>query len=164
MKPYAITPGVGMVCRCKAKAGLRRSPWGIHTRTRMSLLRLNLDSWLNMTWFHSAAVQFPRARTLSKRRCRWVRVKGSTRNGRRETKYPSVWRLRMDRGAPSEDATFAWMAADEAVGCMHAFLTMRWFSRRIVCPWRPEPCLRVNDISRIHLSQILLTTQSEWPN
>ncbi|GFT21710.1 e3 ubiquitin-protein ligase RNF13 [Trichonephila clavipes] len=47
MAPHTITPAVGTGCRCKAKAGLRRSPWGLHTRTRLSsLLRLNLDSSL----------------------------------------------------------------------------------------------------------------------
>ncbi|GFX44167.1 hypothetical protein TNCV_4119631 [Trichonephila clavipes] len=34
-------------------------------------------------------------------------------------------------------------------------------SRRLVCRGRREPGLRVNDISRIHWSQHLLTTQSE---
>ncbi|GFY08806.1 hypothetical protein TNCV_4659991 [Trichonephila clavipes] len=44
MASYTITPAVGVVCRCKAKAGLRRSPRGLHTRARLSsLLRLNLD-------------------------------------------------------------------------------------------------------------------------
>ncbi|GFS69130.1 e3 ubiquitin-protein ligase RNF13 [Trichonephila clavipes] len=44
MEPHTITPAVGAVCRCKAKAGLRRSPRGLYTRTRLSsLLRLNLD-------------------------------------------------------------------------------------------------------------------------
>ncbi|GFW57743.1 uncharacterized protein TNCV_2926621 [Trichonephila clavipes] len=54
-------------------------------------------------------------------------VKGSTRNGSRDPKCPSARSLRMvqgDTGAPSENATCAWMAADEAVGCMRAFLTM----------------------------------------
>ncbi|GFV41586.1 e3 ubiquitin-protein ligase RNF13 [Trichonephila clavipes] len=47
MAPHTITPAVGAVCRCKAKAGLRRSPRGLRTRTRLSsLLRLNLDSSL----------------------------------------------------------------------------------------------------------------------
>ncbi|GFU10750.1 e3 ubiquitin-protein ligase RNF13 [Trichonephila clavipes] len=32
-----------------------------------------------MTWFHSAAVQFPRTRHHSKRRHRWEGIKGSTR-------------------------------------------------------------------------------------
>ncbi|GFW86001.1 uncharacterized protein TNCV_1968091 [Trichonephila clavipes] len=69
MAPHTITPAVRVVCRCKAKAGLRRSPRGLLTRTRLtSLLRLNLDSSLKTTWFHSAAVQFPRARHHSKRR------------------------------------------------------------------------------------------------
>ncbi|GFU35659.1 uncharacterized protein TNCV_2099511 [Trichonephila clavipes] len=67
MTPHTITPAVGEVSRCKAKAGLRRSPRGLHTRTRMSLLlRLNLDSKLKTTWFHSAAVQFTRTRHHSK--------------------------------------------------------------------------------------------------
>ncbi|GFX97166.1 uncharacterized protein TNCV_556561 [Trichonephila clavipes] len=67
------------------------SPRGLHTRTRLSsLLRLNLDSTLKKTWFHFTAVQFPRARHLSKRRRRWVGVKGRARNGRRDSKCPSA--------------------------------------------------------------------------
>ncbi|GFV12612.1 uncharacterized protein TNCV_4425651 [Trichonephila clavipes] len=132
MAPYAITPAVGVVCRCKVKAGLRHSIWGLRTRTRLSsLLILNLDSWLKPTWFHSAAVQFPRTRHPSKRRRRWMGVKGSTRNGHRYPKCPSARRLRMireDTGAPKEGATSAWMAADETVGCARAFITMRWSS------------------------------------
>ncbi|GFU18927.1 uncharacterized protein TNCV_1700381 [Trichonephila clavipes] len=65
---------------------------------------------------------------------------------------------------PNEDATCAWMVADEAIGCTRAFLTMWRSSQRLVCQGRPEPGLRVNDISRNHWSQHLLTTQSEWPN
>ncbi|GFX50223.1 hypothetical protein TNCV_2782451 [Trichonephila clavipes] len=45
MAPHTITPAVGEVRSCRAKAGLRRSARGLHTRTRLSsLLRLNLDS------------------------------------------------------------------------------------------------------------------------
>ncbi|GFS74034.1 uncharacterized protein TNCV_2943141 [Trichonephila clavipes] len=52
----------------------------LHTRTRLlSLLRLNLVSSLKTTY--SAAVQFHRAWQHSKRRRRWVGVKGSTHNG-----------------------------------------------------------------------------------
>ncbi|GFV11077.1 uncharacterized protein TNCV_2718211 [Trichonephila clavipes] len=84
MTPHTITPAVGVVCRCKAKAGLRHSPRGLPTRTRLSsLLRLNPDSSLKTTWFHSTAVQFPRAQHYSKRSRRWVRVKGRTRHVRR---------------------------------------------------------------------------------
>ncbi|GFT44557.1 uncharacterized protein TNCV_2808081 [Trichonephila clavipes] len=71
-------------------------------------------------------VQFPRARHHTKRRRRWVGVKGSTRNRRRYPKCPSARRLRMvreDIGACSEGAK-AWMAADEAFGCTCEFLTM----------------------------------------
>ncbi|GFX09771.1 uncharacterized protein TNCV_653701 [Trichonephila clavipes] len=168
MAPHNITPAVGAVCRCKAKARLRRSPRDLHTRTHLpSLLRLNLNSWLKTTWFHSAAVQFPCAWHHSKWRRRWVSVKGSTHNGHRDFKCPSARHLRMvqeDRGAPSEGAACSWTAADEAVGCTRAFLTMWRSSRRLVCRGRPEPDLRVNDISRIHCSQRFLTTQSERPN
>ncbi|GFW80477.1 uncharacterized protein TNCV_2415791 [Trichonephila clavipes] len=120
-----------------------------------------------MIWFHSAAVQFPRARHHSKRMRRWMGVKGSTRNGHRDPKCPSARRLstvREDTGTTNEDATYASMVADKAVGCTRAFLTMWWSSRRMVCRGRPEPGLRVNDISWIHWSQHLLTTQSERPN
>ncbi|GFX99888.1 uncharacterized protein TNCV_259251 [Trichonephila clavipes] len=125
---HTITPAVRAMCRCKAKAGLRGSPLGLHTRTRLSsLLRLNLDSSLKATLFHFAAVHFPRARHHSKRRCRLVGVYGSTRNGHRDPKRPSARRLRMfreDTEVPNEGATCAWMAAEEAVGCTRAFLTM----------------------------------------
>ncbi|GFU53081.1 uncharacterized protein TNCV_3098651 [Trichonephila clavipes] len=63
-------------------------------------------------------------------------------------------------GASSEGATCAWMAADEAVGCTRAFFTMWRSSRRLVCQGRPEPG-RVNDISRTHWSQHLLTTTEQ---
>ncbi|GFU26504.1 uncharacterized protein TNCV_2463481 [Trichonephila clavipes] len=112
---------------------------------------------------HSAAVQFLLARHHSKRACRWV----GTRNGRRDPKCPSSRHLRKDREdteASSEGATCAWIAADEAVGCTRAFLTMWRSSRRLVCRRRPESGFHVNEISRIHWSQHLLTTQSDWPN
>ncbi|GFY15652.1 uncharacterized protein TNCV_1283001 [Trichonephila clavipes] len=77
---------------------MRRLPRSLHTRARLSsLLRLNLDSSLKTTWIHSAAVQFPRARHHSKRRRRWVDVKGSTPNGHRDPKCPSARSLRMVR-------------------------------------------------------------------
>ncbi|GFV25863.1 uncharacterized protein TNCV_3868311 [Trichonephila clavipes] len=98
MTPHTNTPTVGAVCRCTAKAGLRRSPRGLHTRTQLSpLLRMNLDSSLKTTWFHSAAVQFPRARHHSKRRRRWVGVKGTPRNGHCDPKCLSDRCLRMVR-------------------------------------------------------------------
>ncbi|GFV06153.1 uncharacterized protein TNCV_2033831 [Trichonephila clavipes] len=93
--------------------------------------------------------------------------KGSTRNGRCNPKCPLPRRLRSvreDTGVPNEGAIYAWMAADESVGCTREFLTMRWFSPRLVCRGCPEPSLCVNDISRIYWSQHLLTTQSERPN
>ncbi|GFV50712.1 uncharacterized protein TNCV_2213731 [Trichonephila clavipes] len=137
MPPHTIIPAVGTVCHCKAKAGLRRSPQRTHTRSRLSsLLRLNLDSSLKTTWFHCTAGQFPRARHHSKRRRRWLGVKGSTSNGWREPKCPSARRLRQvqkDTGAPNEGATCAWMAADEAVGCTRAFITMWRSYQRLGC-------------------------------
>ncbi|GFX00634.1 uncharacterized protein TNCV_2236411 [Trichonephila clavipes] len=55
--------------------------------------------------------------------------------------------VREDTRAPTEDATCAWMAAEELVGCTRAFLSMWWSSRRLVYRGRPEPGLRVNDFS-----------------
>ncbi|GFW10634.1 uncharacterized protein TNCV_4917531 [Trichonephila clavipes] len=168
MTPYTITPEVGAVSRCKAKAGLRRSPWGLHTRTRLSsLLRLNLVSSLMTTWLHSIAVQFPRAWHHSKRRRRCVGVNSSTRNGNHDPTCPSARCLRLvreDAVTPSEGATCASMAADEAVGCTRAFLTMWLSSQRLVCRERHETGLRINNISQIHWSQHILITQSERPN
>ncbi|GFT61905.1 hypothetical protein TNCV_4497161 [Trichonephila clavipes] len=55
--PYHHT-SCGQVCRCKAKAGLRHSPRGHHTRTRLSsLLRLNLDSFAKDDLFRSIQLQ-----------------------------------------------------------------------------------------------------------
>ncbi|GFX20617.1 uncharacterized protein TNCV_4269491 [Trichonephila clavipes] len=93
---HTITPAVEVMCRCKAKAGLRRSPRGSpHANTLESLLRLNLDSSLKTTWLLSAAVQILRAWHHSKRRRRWVGVKSSASNGRRYPKFPSARRPRM---------------------------------------------------------------------
>ncbi|GFU57683.1 uncharacterized protein TNCV_3638381 [Trichonephila clavipes] len=53
----------------------------------------------------NSTVHFPRALHPSKRRRRWVGVKDSRRNGRRDPKCTSVRHLRMvreDTGAPSE--------------------------------------------------------------
>ncbi|GFX94919.1 hypothetical protein TNCV_2379921 [Trichonephila clavipes] len=44
----------------------------------------------------------------------------------------------------NEDATCAWMAAEEAVGCTRAFLTMWPSSQRLVHQVRPESGLHVN--------------------
>ncbi|GFU39314.1 uncharacterized protein TNCV_3811561 [Trichonephila clavipes] len=114
---------------------------------------------LKTTWFHSTVVQFPRspnglscssyfpALHHSKWKRQWVGVKRSTRNRRSDPKCPSARPLRMiqeDTGAPNEGATCAWMAAEETVGCMRAFLTMWRPSRRLVCRGRPEPSLRAH--------------------
>ncbi|GFS96637.1 uncharacterized protein TNCV_3944151 [Trichonephila clavipes] len=167
MAPHTITPTDGVACRCKAKTGLRRLPRGLHKRIRLSSMRrLNLDSSLKTTWFHYAAVQFPRTRHNSKRRHRWLGVKARTRNGHRDPKCPSARRLRMvreDTGVSNEVRYPCWVAADEVIGCKRAFFTM-WQSRRLVCRGHPEPGLHVNDISWIPWSQHLLTTQSERPN
>ncbi|GFT25498.1 uncharacterized protein TNCV_3173771 [Trichonephila clavipes] len=66
----------------------------------------------------------------------WVSVKDSTRNGHRDSKCPSARPLHMVREytlAPCEGATCASMAADEAVDCTRAFLTMWCSSQRLVC-------------------------------
>ncbi|GFY36741.1 uncharacterized protein TNCV_2567031 [Trichonephila clavipes] len=104
----------------------------------------------------SAADLSPRARHHSKQRRRWMGVKSSACNGHRDPKCLSASCLRMVRehtGGPCEGVTCARMTADEAVGCTRAFLTMWRSSRRLVCQGRPEPGLRVNDISEIHWSQ-----------
>ncbi|GFU52109.1 uncharacterized protein TNCV_3225301 [Trichonephila clavipes] len=128
------------------------------------MLRLNLDSSLKTTWFHSAAVQVPRERHHSKWIRRWVGVKGSTRKGHHAPKCPSAKGLRMVREDPREGVTCAWMAADETVGCTCAFFTISRCFQGLVCPQCAEPGLRLNDFSRTHWSKHLLTTQSERPN
>ncbi|GFX41604.1 uncharacterized protein TNCV_3110001 [Trichonephila clavipes] len=98
--------------------------------------------------------------------CQWVGVKGSTCRGSRDPTGPSArcpYMVLEDTGSPSEGASCAWMAAEEAVGYTRAFLIMWRITRRLVCRGRPEPGLRINNIYRIHWSQHF-TTQSEWPN
>ncbi|GFX00435.1 uncharacterized protein TNCV_2090851 [Trichonephila clavipes] len=102
MASHTIAPAMEGPCRCKTKKGLRRLPRGLHTRLS-SLLRLNLDSSLKTIWFHSAAAQVPRAWHQE-----WVGVKGSTSNGPRNLKCPSIRRfcvVREDTGTPNEGAT-----------------------------------------------------------
>ncbi|GFY28728.1 uncharacterized protein TNCV_3440951 [Trichonephila clavipes] len=60
--------------------------------------------------------------------------------------------VREDTGTPNEGATCAWMVADETAGCTRVFRTMWRSSQRLACRGRPEPGLRVNDISWIHWS------------
>ncbi|GFV13336.1 uncharacterized protein TNCV_4002761 [Trichonephila clavipes] len=126
MASRTIALAVGVVYRSISKAGLRRSPRCLHTLSRLSSLpRLNLDSSLKMTWFHSTAVQFPRAWHHSKWSRRWVVIKGSTHNWSRDPKCPSARYHRMireDTEAPSKGTTFAWMATDQAFGLRVNFL------------------------------------------
>ncbi|GFX64889.1 uncharacterized protein TNCV_450271 [Trichonephila clavipes] len=80
-----------------------------------------------MTWFHSDAVQFPRARHHSKRMRRWVGVRAAHVMGVSISNVLQQSALRMvreDTGAPNEGATCGWMAADEEVECTRAFLTI----------------------------------------
>ncbi|GFX74417.1 uncharacterized protein TNCV_3453651 [Trichonephila clavipes] len=117
--------------------------------------------WIQL-WGSGRPIQFSRAW-----RRPWVGVKGSTCNGLYDPKCPSARSLRMlreDTRVPNEGATCAWMAADEAVNCMRAFLTMLLSSRRLDFRGRPEPGLQVNDIYRIHCCQHLIARQSERPN
>ncbi|GFW86770.1 uncharacterized protein TNCV_2809251 [Trichonephila clavipes] len=141
MAPHTITPAVVAVCRCKAKAGERCSSWGVHTRTRLSsLLRLNLDSQLKMTSFHYAVFQFPRARHHLKRRRRRVGVKGSTRNGRHDTKCPSPRHLRMvreDTGAPIKGATCALLGPMKRLAVQVHFLQCGC----LLCDWSVKDVL-----------------------
>ncbi|GFW34607.1 hypothetical protein TNCV_952351 [Trichonephila clavipes] len=63
-----------------------------------------------MIWFHSAAVQFPRAWYHSKQRRRWVGAEVRKRNGCHGPKYPSARRLcmgREDTGVPNEVITYS---------------------------------------------------------
>ncbi|GFT18537.1 uncharacterized protein TNCV_1708481 [Trichonephila clavipes] len=112
-------------------------------------------------WQHSSFL----VRGTSKRRRRWVGVKGQhTWQG--DAVIPNVL----------QSGTFIWLERHRNLvkmlsvpgwrpmkqGCMRAFLTMWWFS--LVYRGRLEPGLRVNDIFRIHWSQHFLTTESELPN
>ncbi|GFW05106.1 uncharacterized protein TNCV_599001 [Trichonephila clavipes] len=111
MTPHTFTPAVGAECHCKTKSGLRRSPRSLHTQTRLStLLRLNLNSSLKMTWFLSTSVQFSRTRPHSKRQHQWEVIKSRTCNGWRDSKGPTARCLRIvreDTGANNEGAICA---------------------------------------------------------
>ncbi|GFS54384.1 uncharacterized protein TNCV_4808831 [Trichonephila clavipes] len=123
MEPHTITVALRVVCRCKAKARLRRLPRDPHTRTRLSsLLKWNLDSSLQTAWYHSVAVQSHRARHQSKQRRRWVGVIGRAQNGSRDTRCDSVRHLAKVREytrARSEGAACVCTVANETVGSTH---------------------------------------------
>ncbi|GFV96463.1 uncharacterized protein TNCV_2943961 [Trichonephila clavipes] len=90
---------------------------------------------------------------------RWVGIKGTTRNRRRNLKCPLARRLRMvreDTGASFEGSICTWMAADEAVNCTSTceYLTMWWSSRRLVFRERPKPW----SSCKCHLSHPLTST------
>lgn len=58
--PHTIAPGVGAVCLCKTKTGLRHIPRGLQSRTQLSSLsKLNLTSSLkdNMVPFGCGPIQ-----------------------------------------------------------------------------------------------------------
>ncbi|GFV81947.1 uncharacterized protein TNCV_3151451 [Trichonephila clavipes] len=144
---------------------------GSHTRT--IVITAEIESGFvtkdNLAPFHCSPVSS--GVHHSKQSCRWVGVKGSTPNGRRDPKCPSARRLRMvreDTGTIGVDTNCVWMSSDEAIGYTRAFLTI-W---GLLDNWSVEKVLslvfvtklRVNDNSRIHWSQHLLTTQSERPN
>ncbi|PRD26240.1 UNVERIFIED_CONTAM: Utp3 [Trichonephila clavipes] len=54
--------------------------------------------------------------------------------------------VREDTWGPSDGATCAWMAVDEAVGCTDAFLRILRSSRRLVCRRHPELGLPRRDV------------------
>ncbi|GFW63641.1 hypothetical protein TNCV_4329291 [Trichonephila clavipes] len=102
-----------VVVAVKAKAGLRRSP---HTNT--IVITAEIESGLvakdDLVPFHCSAVSSCVA-PLQTRRRRWVDVKGSTRNGRRDPNVfqPGAFVWFGKTQAPREGATCACVAADE---------------------------------------------------
>ncbi|GFU01063.1 e3 ubiquitin-protein ligase RNF13 [Trichonephila clavipes] len=152
MAPRTITSTVGVVCRCKAKARLRRSPRGLQTRTRLSsLLRLNLNSSLKT---HDL-VQF---------RCSpFSSVHGTTPN-----RGVDVWASRaahvMGASIPNvfQQGAFVWFERTQGPLmkvlpvpgwrpikqlALRVHLTMKRSSRQLICRACPEPGLCVKDIS-----------------
>ncbi|GFS60421.1 uncharacterized protein TNCV_946801 [Trichonephila clavipes] len=88
-----------------------------------------------MIWFHSAAVQFPRARPHAKRRCRWVGVKGSIHNRRRDPKCPSARRLRIvreDTEPPVKVLLVPGYGPMKHLDVRVHFLRWGWSSRRLI--------------------------------
>ncbi|GFX45127.1 e3 ubiquitin-protein ligase RNF13 [Trichonephila clavipes] len=56
MTIHSITPAVGAVGHCKAKAGLGQSPRGLHTRTGLLSLTAQIESDSSLKTFQSNAV------------------------------------------------------------------------------------------------------------
>ncbi|GFW76336.1 uncharacterized protein TNCV_1581151 [Trichonephila clavipes] len=131
MTPHTITPPVEVVCRCKSKAGLRRSPASIPQQSsflmRGTTSNGGIDGWVSRE-AHLMGAAIPN-----------VLQPGAF-----------VW-FEKTQGPPVK-VYLCWMAANEAVGCTHEFLTILQSSRRLVCHGRLVPGLRVNDISGIHWS------------
>ncbi|GFU88059.1 uncharacterized protein TNCV_1336281 [Trichonephila clavipes] len=120
MTPHTFTLAVGVVCCCKAKAGLRAFTTGSpHTNTIVITAEIESGFVTKDDLAPFPCSQVSSCMAPLKRRRRWMSVKGSTSNRRRDPKCPSARRLHMvreDTGALGEGATCAWMAADEAVG------------------------------------------------
>ncbi|GFW91203.1 uncharacterized protein TNCV_3301791 [Trichonephila clavipes] len=98
MTSHTITPAVGAVCRCKAKAGLRCSPRRLLTRTRIVITAEIKSGFVAKDDLVSfLGNQVSSCVADSKRRCRWAGVKDNTRIGCRDPECPSARRLHMVR-------------------------------------------------------------------
>ncbi|GFW75646.1 uncharacterized protein TNCV_4428291 [Trichonephila clavipes] len=119
MASHTITPAVGVMCRCKAKAVLRRSQ---HTNT--IVITVGIESGFvakdDLVPFRCNPVSScvaPLQMEASMGGCQRQHTKWAPRSQMSFSQAPS-YGSRRHRG-PSEGATCAWMAADEAVGCTH---------------------------------------------
>ncbi|GFV12704.1 hypothetical protein TNCV_1366741 [Trichonephila clavipes] len=114
MASHTSTPAVGVVCRRKAKAGLRRVHHGsLHTNTIGITAEIETGFISKDDPVTFRCSQASRAWNHFKRRRRWVSVKGSIRKGCCDPKCPSVRLLslvRGDTGILNEGDTCTWMA------------------------------------------------------
>ncbi|GFU71499.1 uncharacterized protein TNCV_1672951 [Trichonephila clavipes] len=151
--------------QCKAKAGLRRSPGSPQTNTIVitAVIKSKFIAKDDLVPFQcspvsSCAVPFQTETSI-------VYRPGQHRNWAPRSQISFARCLRMVRehtGAYIKGSTCVSIAADDAVVCTRAFLTMLRSSRRLLCRGRLESSLHLNDISRIHWSQHFLSTQTEW--
>ncbi|GFU37885.1 hypothetical protein TNCV_1063861 [Trichonephila clavipes] len=135
MSPHTITPAVGAMYCCKANAGLTRFTTGSpHTNTILITAEIEYGFVGKTTTvpFRCSPVSSSVAPLLNGGVDGWASKAAHVMGvAILNVLQPStlVW-FKKTQKPPSESATCAWMAANEAVGCKLTFRTMWRSSRR----------------------------------
>ncbi|GFX27668.1 transposable element Tcb2 transposase [Trichonephila clavipes] len=123
MAPHTLTPAVGAVSRCKTKTGLRRSPRGLHTQTRLSSLPRLFVAKDDLVPFRCISVSSCVAPLQTE-----ASIDGRQgRNGRRDPKCPlaRTWNRFLETGSASRKPVQCRRLATTPNGDRYLVLTAR---------------------------------------